>query len=147
MNNSNLEVQFAAPGNLNLAEEILKLSDEVDNLQKQITILEPLLRKAELTNNLSELKVLQKSKIGLIREINIKELQKQQFIVQENDNSLFGKSRVCIQSYINDNEKMVENLHCTLLKFKNFLMKIPTSLKPVGLLLEDLVNFTGYTNI
>ena len=72
MNNSNLEVQFAAPGNLNLAEEIPKLSDEVDNLQKQITILEPLLRKAELTNNLSELKVLQKSKIGLIREINIK---------------------------------------------------------------------------
>ena len=62
MNNSNLEVQFAAPGNLNLAEEIQKLSDEVDNLQKQITILEPLLRKAELTNNLSELKVLQKSK-------------------------------------------------------------------------------------
>ena len=45
MNNSNLEVQFAAPGNLNLAEEIPKLSDEVDNLQKQITILEPLLRK------------------------------------------------------------------------------------------------------
>ena len=89
MNNSNLEVQFAAPGNLNLAEEIPKLSDEVDNLQKQITILEPLLRKAELTNNLSELKVLQKSKIGLIREINIKNYR--------NNNSLFRKTiTVCL---------------------------------------------------
>ena len=134
-------MQFAAPGNLNLAEEIPKLSDEVDNLQKQITILEPL-RKAELTNNLSELKVLQKSKIGLIREINIKELQKQQFIVQENDNSLFGKYASNLISMIMKKWSRI----CTLLKFKIFLMKIPTSLKPVGLLLEDLVNLRA-TNI
>ncbi|RLV91866.1 Sorting nexin-12 [Spathaspora sp. JA1] len=102
------EVQLAAPGNLNLAEEIRKLNNEIDNLHQQLSILEPLITKAELTNNLSELKVLQRSKSALIREINFKELQKQQYIVQENDNSLYGKSRVCIQSYISSNENNKE---------------------------------------
>ncbi|EGW34455.1 uncharacterized protein SPAPADRAFT_149358 [Spathaspora passalidarum NRRL Y-27907] len=102
------ELQLAAPGNLNLAEEIRKLNDESDNLHRQMAVLEPLIIKAELTNNLSELKVLQRSKQALIREINFKELQKQQYIVQENDNSLYGKSRVCIQSYISSNENNKE---------------------------------------
>lgn len=143
MNNSNLEVQFAAPGNLNLAEEIPKLSDEVDNLQKQITILEPLLRKAELTNNLSELKVLQKSKIGLIREINIKELQKQQFIVQENDNSLFGKSRVCIQSYINDNEKNGREFTLYIIEVQKFSNENPNIVKAGWVVARRFSQFYG----
>lgn len=99
-----LEVQLAGPGNLNLAEEIRKLTDEVENLHEQLAVLEPLIKKAELSNNVSQLKVLRKSKVALVREINFKELQKQQYIVQENDNSLYGKSRVCIQSYISGNE-------------------------------------------
>ncbi|CAX39701.1 structural protein mdm1 homologue, putative [Candida dubliniensis CD36] len=143
LNNSNSEVQFAAPGNLNLAEEIPKLSDEVDNLQKQITILEPLLRKAELTNNLSELKVLQKSKIGLIREINVKELQKQQFIVQENDNSLFGKSRVCIQSYINDNEKNGREFTLYIIEVQKFSNENPTIIKAGWVVARRFSQFYG----
>lgn len=95
---------LAAPGDLKLAEEIDKLSDEIDRLNEQQNILSPLIEKAEATNNTTELKILKNSKISLDREISTKELQKQQYIVQENDNSLYGKSRVTIQSYINGNE-------------------------------------------
>ncbi|KAK6458881.1 intermediate filament protein [Scheffersomyces xylosifermentans] len=104
MGGSNPEVFLAAPGNLNLAEEIPKLSEEIEKLNEQVEILEPLIRKAELTDNVTELRILTKSKVSLDREINSKELQKQQYIVQENDNSLYGKSRVSIQSYISGNE-------------------------------------------
>ncbi|CAH2353178.1 structural protein Mdm1p [[Candida] railenensis] len=97
---SSQEVFLAAPGNLKLTEEIAKLDEEIDKLTKQLNILVPLLRKAELTNNIGELKILRRSKLSLDREISYKELQKQQYIVQENDNSLYGKSRVSIQSYI-----------------------------------------------
>ncbi|KAK6204545.1 intermediate filament protein [Scheffersomyces amazonensis] len=98
------QVFVAAPGNLNLAEEIPKLTEEIEKMNEQVNILKPLLRKAELTNNTSELKILSRSMTSLEREINSKELQKQQYIVQESDNSLYAKSRVCIQSYISGNE-------------------------------------------
>ncbi|KAK6465231.1 intermediate filament protein [Scheffersomyces coipomensis] len=101
---SSAQVFVAAPGNLNLAEEIPKLTEEIEKLNEQVIILTPLLRKAELTNNVGDLKILSRSMVSLEREINSKELQKQQYIVQENDNSLYGKSRVCIQSYISGNE-------------------------------------------
>ncbi|CUM66910.1 uncharacterized protein PRCAT00004595001 [Priceomyces carsonii] len=101
---SGLQLFLAAPGNLSLSEEITKLGDDIERLSDQQAILDPLLRKAELTNNISELKILKKSKLGLEREIKSKELQRQQYIVQENDNSLYGRSRVCIQSYISDSE-------------------------------------------
>lgn len=95
---------LAAPGNLKLTEEIGKLTDDIDRLTEQQNIVVSLIKKAELTKNLSELKILRNSKISLEKEINNKELQKQQYIVQENDNSLFGKSRVSCQSYIIGNE-------------------------------------------
>lgn len=98
-------VHLAAPGNLRLLEEITKLTDEIQLLADQQAILEPLITKAELTNNITELRILRKSKASLEREISLKELQKQQYIVQENDNSLYGKLRVSIQSYIPGTEK------------------------------------------
>ncbi|CAK7902214.1 structural protein Mdm1p [[Candida] anglica] len=101
---SDSQVFLAAPGNLRLTEEIAKLDKEIDTLSEQNSILLPLLKKAELTNNVGELKILRKSKISLDREISSKELQKQQYIVQESDNSLYGKSRVSIQSYISGSD-------------------------------------------
>lgn len=100
-----LKVLFAAPGNLKLSEEVLLITKDIERLSEQIIVLSPLLRKAELTHNITELKILRKSKIGLEREIEAKELQKQQYLVQENENSLFGKLRVQIQSYISGNDK------------------------------------------
>lgn len=98
-------IHLAAPGNLRLSEEISRLTDEIEKLSEQQAVLTPLLTKAELTNNIGELKILRRSKVSLDREISAKELQKQQYIVQENDNSLYGKSRVSIQSFINGNDK------------------------------------------
>lgn len=95
---------LAAPGNLKLTEEIGKLTDDINRLTEQQNIVISLIKKAEITKNLSELKILRNSKVSLEKEINNKELQKQQYIVQENDNSLFGRSRVSCQSYIIGNE-------------------------------------------
>ncbi|OBA19752.1 hypothetical protein METBIDRAFT_230377 [Metschnikowia bicuspidata var. bicuspidata NRRL YB-4993] len=97
---SNLELLLAAPGDLSLAEKIGVLDQDIENLTKQNDILLSLLKKAELTNNVAELKVLRRSNASLEKEINTKELQKQQYIVQENDNSLYGKSKIRIQSCV-----------------------------------------------
>lgn len=95
---NSLEIILAAPGDLSLAEQIRSLDKTIENLFQQDSILASLLKKAELTNNVGELKVLRRSKSSLEREIKSKEMQKQQYIVQENENSLYGKSRVNIQS-------------------------------------------------
>ncbi|KAM9919192.1 hypothetical protein OXX59_008124 [Metschnikowia pulcherrima] len=99
-NMSNSELLLAAPGDLSLAEKINVLDRDIENLSEQNEILLSLLRKAELTNNVAELKILRRSNASLEKEINSKELQKQQYIVQESDNSLYGKSKVKIQSCV-----------------------------------------------
>ncbi|GEQ68491.1 hypothetical protein JCM33374_g2159 [Metschnikowia sp. JCM 33374] len=99
-NMSNSELLLAAPGDLSLAEKIGVLDQDIENLSEQNEILLSLLKKAELTNNVAELKILKRSNASLEKEINSKELQKQQYIVQENDNSLYGKSKVKIQSCV-----------------------------------------------
>ncbi|WPK27304.1 hypothetical protein PUMCH_004685 [Australozyma saopauloensis] len=101
----NLEVLLAAPGDLKLEEQIAILDKDIETLAEQSEILVSLIKKAELTNNLSELKVLRRSNASLEREIGSKELQKQQYIVQENENSLFGKSKVRIQSCVLSSEE------------------------------------------
>lgn len=105
LNLNSLEIILAAPGDLSLAEQIRTLDQTLENLAEQDVILSSLLRKAELTNNVGELKVLRRSKLSLEREMKSKEMQKQQFIVQENENSLYGKSRVNIQSCIFGNDE------------------------------------------
>lgn len=100
-----LEILLAAPGDLSLAEKIATLDNDIENLNEQHDILTSLLKKAELTNNLNELKILKRSKTSVENEISSKELQKQQYIVQENENSLYGKSKVQIQSCVFGNDK------------------------------------------
>lgn len=101
---ADLGILLAAPGDLSLSEKIDTLDKNIQNLTEQDDILASLLRKAELTNNVPELRVLRKSKVSVEREINAKELQKQQYIVQENENSLYGKSKVQIQSCVFGND-------------------------------------------
>lgn len=120
-----LKVLFAAPGNLKLSEEVVNLDKDIERLSQQIMILTPLLRKAELTHNVTELKILKKAKLGLEREIDSKELQKQQYMVQENENSLYGKSRVQIQSYISGSEKGKEYI-LYIVEVQRFLSDDPT---------------------
>ncbi|KAL2266230.1 hypothetical protein VTJ83DRAFT_5582 [Remersonia thermophila] len=91
-------VHEAAPGDLGLAEAIEALSNDIDKLVAQEAVVDSLLKKAELTNNAAELRILRKSKASLQREIRRKELQRQQYVVQESDNSLYGRSTVKIKS-------------------------------------------------
>ncbi|KAF2018666.1 hypothetical protein BU24DRAFT_405432 [Aaosphaeria arxii CBS 175.79] len=92
------EIHEAAPGDLGLAEAIDALTAEIERLVTQESIVDSLTSKAELTNNAAELRILRKSKASLQREIQRKELQRQQYIVQESDNSLYGRATVFIQS-------------------------------------------------
>jgi sorting nexin-25 len=98
------EIHEAAPGDLGLAEAIEALSSDIDRLTSQEAVVESLQKKAELTNNTGELRILGKSKSSLQREIRRKELQRQQYIVQESDNSLFGRSTLRIASTLVQNE-------------------------------------------
>lgn len=124
---SNLDILLAGPGDLTLSEKISKLEQETENLYGQSAILESLLKKAELTNNVTELKVLKRSLASVEREITSKELQKQQYIVQENENSLFGKSKVTIQSCVNAKD---ENLPYVLyiIEVQKFSSRDPTQI-------------------
>lgn len=92
------EIHEAAPGDLGLAEAITILSADIDRLIAQNGVIESLTRKAELTNNTAELRILKKSKASLQREIRRKELQRQQYVIQESDNSLYGRSSIRITS-------------------------------------------------
>jgi sorting nexin-25 len=91
-------VHEAAPGDLGLAEAITALTNDIDRLNAQDAVIESLTRKAELTNNTAELRILRKSKASLQRETRRKELQRQQYVVQESDNSLYGRSTIKIKS-------------------------------------------------
>lgn len=92
------EIHQAAPGDLGLAEAISALTVDIERLAAQDSVVDTLTRKAELTNNLAELRILGKSKSSLQREIRRKELQRQQYIVQESDNSLHGRAHIKIKS-------------------------------------------------
>ncbi|KAK3700446.1 tRNA (guanine-N(7)-)-methyltransferase (tRNA(m7G46)-methyltransferase) [Vermiconidia calcicola] len=92
------QVQEAAPGDLGLIEAIDALNADVEKLAAQKQIVDSLTAKAELTNNAAELRILRKSEQSLDREIKRKEMQKQQYIVQESDNSLYGRAAVSIKS-------------------------------------------------
>ncbi|KAH6618048.1 PXA domain-containing protein [Chaetomium sp. MPI-SDFR-AT-0129] len=98
-------VHQAAPGDLGLAEAITVLTYDIDKLVAQEAVVDSLLKKAELTNNTAELRILRKSKASLQREIRRKELQRQQYVIQESDNSLYGRSTVQIKSIRLDREE------------------------------------------
>jgi len=99
------EIHEAAPGDLGLAEAIDALTLDIEKLVTQESIIDSLMKKAELTNNAAELRILKKSKASLQREINRKELQRQQYIVQESDNSLYGKTSIMIQKIMVGNDE------------------------------------------
>lgn len=98
-------VQEAAPGDLGLTEAIGALNQEIERLHAQKSIVDSLTTKAELTNNTAELRILRKSEQSLQREIRRKEMQKQQYVVQESDNSLFGRAAITIKSVMVGHEE------------------------------------------
>jgi len=99
------EVRVAAPGDLDLADEIRTINSGIVRIKQQLQIIDSLLKKAELTSNTSELNILKRSKASLDREIRLKQLQKQQYTIQQGENSLYRRSRIKIQSYITSKDE------------------------------------------
>ncbi|KAJ7193317.1 PhoX domain-containing protein [Mycena pura] len=82
--------QLAAPGDLQLSYEVARLSDKIASLQSQEAILDTLIKKAELTGDTQELKLLNKSKSAMNRELRALQFQKVQYEQQEAANRLFA---------------------------------------------------------
>lgn len=101
---SHEELKIAAPGDLNLTREISTLQDDLNRLQEQVLIIGPLIEKASLTSNTAELTILNKAKLTLERQIQQKDLQVQQYTVQQSESSLYARTRVSIQSFISAKE-------------------------------------------
>jgi sorting nexin-25 len=89
--------QLAAPGDLQLSYEIARLGDKVANLQSQDLILDTLIKKAELTGDTQELRLLRKSKSSMNRELRQLKFQKLQYEQQEAANRLLSdRTKVAI---------------------------------------------------
>ena len=89
--------ELPAPGDLHLSGEIARLSDKIVHLQSQDVILDALIRKAELTGDAQELRVLRKSKSALERELRQLSFQKTQYEQQDNANKLIpGRTKASI---------------------------------------------------
>ncbi|KAK9451704.1 PXA domain-containing protein [Limtongia smithiae] len=99
-----MSIHQADPGDLGLTEAIERITDDINKLLNEDAVLEKLLQKAELTNNVADLRILKKSKNIVEREIRRKELQRQQYIVQESDNGLYGRSNIRINSAVSGSD-------------------------------------------
>ena len=89
--------QLAAPGDLQLSGEISRLEDKIVHLQSQDMILDTLIRKAELTGDAQELRLLRRSKSALERELRQLTFQKTQYEQQDSLNKLIpGKTKASI---------------------------------------------------
>ena len=82
--------QLAAPGDLQLSYEISRLGENITNLEAQDAILDTLIKKAELTGDTQELRLLTRSKASMTRELRQLQFQKQQYEQQETANRLIS---------------------------------------------------------
>jgi sorting nexin-25 len=80
--------QPPAPGDLHLSYEIDRLGQNITHLEAQHSMLETLIKKAELSGDAQELKLLRKSESAMTRELRELQFQKQQYEQQESANRL-----------------------------------------------------------
>jgi len=86
--NAQAVLPLTGPGDLQLAYEIARLGEKLNNLRSQDTMLDRFINKADLTGDTQELRLLQKSKSALNREIRELSFQKTQYELQESANRL-----------------------------------------------------------
>jgi sorting nexin-25 len=104
--NGRRSMQLAAPGDLQLAHEIARLADKIGKLESQQIILDTLVRKAELTGDSNELRLLNKSKSAMTREMRELTFQKTQYEQQEANNRLIPeRTRVAITNSVMTEEE------------------------------------------
>jgi sorting nexin-25 len=93
--------QLPGPGDLQLSHEISRLEEKISALQVQDAMLDSLIKKAELTGDVQELRLLQKSKSSLNRELRELSFKKTQFEQQEVANQLVpDRTKVSIVSSV-----------------------------------------------
>jgi sorting nexin-25 len=80
----------AGPGDLQLSYEISRISDKIAHLESQEMMLDNLIRKAELTGDTQELRLLNKSKSSMKRELRELQFQRTQYEQQEFANRLIS---------------------------------------------------------
>jgi sorting nexin-25 len=91
--------QLAAPGDLQLSYEIARLGNKISDLQSQDTMLDTLIKKADLTGDHQELRLLEKSKSSMSRELRELQFQRAQYQQQESANRLLSdRTKVTIVS-------------------------------------------------
>ncbi|OCH89721.1 hypothetical protein OBBRIDRAFT_756067 [Obba rivulosa] len=89
--------QLAGPGDLQLSHEIARLSIKIEQLQSQDSMLDTLIKKAELTGDAQEQRLLRKSKSSMTRELRELRFQKTQYEQQESANRLLSdRTKVAI---------------------------------------------------
>lgn len=74
-----------------ILEETARLAEQLDKLQNQESLVEALIRKAELTGNAVELKVLVKSRESLAREVRATMYQRDQLAAQAAEDEISSK--------------------------------------------------------
>ncbi|KAF9531921.1 PhoX domain-containing protein [Crepidotus variabilis] len=82
---------LAAPGDLQLSYEIDRLGKKIAHLEAQDAMLDSLIKKAELTGDTQELRLLRKSKSSMTRELRQLNFQRQQYEQQESANRLVSE--------------------------------------------------------
>lgn len=105
---------------ISFTEHIDKLNDEVSKLNKQKDVIEALLKKAEIINNVPETKLLTRSKMSLEREITLKELKREQYVIQDEENSLFDKSKIAISTFITERDSHGNEFTSYVLKITKY---------------------------
>lgn len=91
--------ELAGPGDLQLSYDIERLGEKIVKLQSQDAMLDTLIRKAELTGDAQELRLLNKSKSAMERELRELTFQRMQYQQQEADNRLVPeRTRVSISN-------------------------------------------------
>lgn len=91
--------QLAGPGDLQLSYEITRLGDKIIKLEAHDAMLDTLIKKAELTGDTQELRLLQKAKASMNRELRELCFQKTQYEQQESANRLIShRTKVSIVS-------------------------------------------------
>ena len=80
--------QLAGPGDLQLSYEITRLGKKIAKLEVHAALLDTFIKKAELTGDTQELRLLRKAKASMTRELRELHFQKTQYEQQESANCL-----------------------------------------------------------
>ncbi|KAI5898213.1 uncharacterized protein SCHCODRAFT_02696797 [Schizophyllum commune H4-8] len=90
-------VVHVGPGDLQLSYEISRLTSHMEKLEAQDKMLDAFIKKAELTGDMRELRILTQSKTTVNRELAELRFKKHQYEQQESANRLFaGRTKVSI---------------------------------------------------